>query len=624
MCGIAGIIDYSGTPIDHEVVERMTNALAHRGPDGFGYYRGTHAVVGHRRLSIIDLDGGAQPIGNEDDSIQVVFNGEIYNYIELRNELVALGHVFKTRSDTEVIVHAYEQWDTDCFNRFNGMFALAIVDTRKRKVLLARDHLGIKPLYFAKIGTQLVFASEIKSLLAHPGSRRALDVGSLADLFTFRYVPSPNTLLQGVRKLPPGHWMAVSEQGETPARFWQTVPKHRHGEKEEDLVAEYQALLESAVELQLRSDVPLGLFLSSGVDSGVLLALMSARSSLPVEAFTIDFEEGGATNEADAAARVAKRFGANHHSMRVTAADYASYFDRYMMDIEEPVGHESAPAFYFVSKLARERVKVALTGQGADEPWAGYGRYVGVKLSTLYSRLPAFATQAIAGLTKRLPLRSERIRRGVVSIGERDTLLRFVKIYSFFNDEMKAQLYKDELKQKLDEMDHLPANCLRALHGDVAHLDPLSQILYLDTRTNLPDDLLMVGDKTSMANSLELRVPLLDVRLIELIESLPPGLKLSGVTGKYLHKKALLKWLPREDVYRRKIGFANPIGKWFRTSLRPLVDECLLSSSSRISEYFDQRFVQNIVEQDRQGRENFTRHIYLLLSLELWHRAFIK
>ena len=602
----------------------MTDSIGHRGPDGVGYFVHNEVGLGHRRLSIIDVEGGAQPIGNEDGTVQVVFNGEIYNFIELRKELLSFGHVFKTRSDTEVIVHAYEQWGMDFVNRLNGMFAFALFDLANKKLLLARDHLGIKPLYYTTVGSQFLFASEIKSLMQHPKFRREVDREALAQLFTFRYVPSPKSLMKDVFKLPPGHLMVVSRRGVEVHRFWTQVPCLRVGAKEGDLIEEYQELLEDVVRMQLRSDVPLGLFLSSGIDSGVLLALMSSRSERPVEAFTIDFEDGQETNESSDAARVARRFGANHHCMHVTSDDYASYFDRYMRDIEEPVGHEAAPAFYFLSKLASGNVKVALTGQGADEPWAGYGRYVGVKLSTMYSRLPTALTQALAAIILRMPLPSERLKRGVVALGERDLLTRFVKIYSFFSGEMKAQLYKDALRSDLLAAPNAPADAIRHLQQQVAHLDPLSQILYIDTRTNLPDDLLMVGDKTSMANSIEVRVPFLDRRLVEFIESLPPGLKLRGMTGKYLHKKALLKWLPNEDVYRPKKGFANPIAKWLRTSMRPLIEDCLLSRDSMIASYFDQAFIRRIVDADRQGRENFTRQIYLLLSLELWHRSFLR
>ena len=613
----------SGRAVDPAILRRMTGEVAHRGPDGAGEFVEREAGLGHRRLSIIDVEGGAQPISNEDDSLQLVFNGEIYNYVELRKELLALGHRFKTRSDTEVILHAYEQWGVDSLDRLNGMFAFALWDRRQRSMLVARDHLGIKPLYYTTVGTCFLFASEIKSLMQHPGFEREVDIESLSELFTFRCVPSPKTLIQGVFKLAPGHLMQVSATGTWIQRFWNSTPHRRAERGEPELVGQYQELLEDAVRLQMRSDVPLGLFLSSGIDSGVLLALMSQHACGPVQAFTIDFEQGQKTNESSDAKAIARRYGADHHCHTVTAADYLSYFERYMGDIEEPVAHEAAPAFYFVSQLASRHVKVALTGQGADEPWAGYHRYRGVKLSALYSRLPPYISRQVARIVGATPLPMERLKRGVVALGERDLLTRFVKIYSFFSAEMKADLYKGALKDWFDSDPFRPRAAISQLQSEVCHLDPLSQMLYIDTRTSLPDDLLMVGDKTSMANSLEVRVPFLDRRLVEFIESLPPDLKLKGMTGKYLHKKALLKWLPRGDVYRRKKGFDNPISKWLKTNMRSLVDDCLLSSHSMISRYFDQRQVKRLLELDRSGKENHTRQIYLLLSLELWHRSFM-
>ena len=316
----------------------MTDSIGHRGPDGVGYFVHNEVGLGHRRLSIIDVEGGAQPIGNEDGTVQVVFNGEIYNFIELRKELLSFGHVFKTRSDTEVIVHAYEQWGMDFVNRLNGMFAFALFDLSKKKLLLARDHLGIKPLYYTTVGSQFLFASEIKSLMQHPKFRREVDREALAQLFTFRYVPSPKSLMKDVFKLPPGHLMVVSGRGVEVHRFWTQVPCLRVGAKEGDLIEEYQELLEDVVRMQLRSDVPLGLFLSSGIDSGVLLALMSSRSERPVEAFTIDFEDGQETNESSDAARVARRFGVKYINV-AKVAEFAREMDQhtlYLFDVRSP------------------------------------------------------------------------------------------------------------------------------------------------------------------------------------------------------------------------------------------------------------------------------------------------
>jgi asparagine synthase (glutamine-hydrolysing) len=625
MCGVCGMFDASGRGVDRGLLEAMTSSLAHRGPDGCGAYADATVGLGHRRLSIIDLEGGSQPIANEDGRLQVVFNGEIYNFVELRAELEACGHRFRTRSDTEVIVHAYEEWGTGCVGRFNGMFALALWDSCARELFLARDHLGVKPLYYThtRAGTRFLFASEIKALLQDPACPREVDTQALGELFTFRYVPSPRTLFRGIRKLPPGHWMTVSDRGTTIERFWTTRPRaETAARREEDLVDEYRALLEDAVRLQLRSDVPVGLFLSSGIDSGVLLALMSQFGSGPVRTFTIGFEGGEGTSEVDDARTLARRFGADHDFMIVTPEDYVAYYERYLWDLEEPVGNETAAAFYFVSRITSRSVKVAFTGQGADEPWAGYHRHLGAKLSAYYSRMPAPITRGIARVVSGVPGRLERVKRSAVALGEPDVLTRLAKTYSFFSDDMKRQLYGESLGRELAAGDH-PREALRRLQCDVADLDPLSQMLYIDTRANLPDDLLMVGDKMSMANSLEARVPLLDYRLIEFVERLPPSLKLRRLTGKYLHKRAVEKWLPREVVWRRKKGFANPIEHWFRHRMRGFVEDCLLARDSAVGRYFDQAYIRRVLDADRGGREQFRRHIYLLLSFELWHRRFM-
>lgn len=623
MCGICGIFDRSGNPIDSALLERMTKILNHRGPDGEGYFLHKEIGLGHRRLSIIDVEGGTQPIFNEDETLQIVFNGEIYNFIELRNELKSFSHQFRTLSDTEVIVHAYEQWGADCLKHFNGMFSFAIWDKNKHELFLARDHLGIKPLYYSLVGNQLIFGSEIKALLQVPGCPREIDIDALADLFTFRYVPSPKTLFKGIFKLPPGHLLKATKNNIQINRYWNSVPRLRKDWREQELIEEYQVLLEDAVRLQMRSDVPLGLFLSSGVDSGALLAIMSNYSAGPVQTATIGFEGGEKTNEVEDAKKMANLFGAEHYSQMLSFEDYSLYFNRYMEDLEEPVAHEPAPAFYFLAQLTSGRVKVALSGQGADEPWAGYHRYIGVKLSTVYSRLPHFVTQRLAPSIAQVPLPMERLKRGIASLSEPDIVTRFAKIYSFFSADMKAQLYKGVLKERFEAAPYGVMETLRRLQLDVRDLDPLSQMLYIDTRTNLPDDLLMVADKTSMANSLEVRVPFLDYRLIEFIEGLPSALKLKGMTGKYLHKKALTKWLPNEVVYRKKKGFAHPVADWLRTSMSPLVEDCLLGSNSSIAHYFDQDCMRQLVKRHQEGKEQYMRHIYLLVSLELWHRNFL-
>jgi asparagine synthase (glutamine-hydrolysing) len=623
MCGICGIFDFKGAPVERELLERMNDQIRHRGPDGDGFFVCGPVGLANRRLSIIDLAGGGQPQSNEDNSIQVVFNGEIYNFIELREELIKKGHLFKTRSDTEVIVHGYEEWGVDCTNRFNGIFAFAVWDSNRRRLLLARDHLGVKPLYYARVGNRLIFGSEIKALLAEKACPREVDLEALSQLFTLRYVPSPKTLFRGIEKLPPAHRMIVDSAGTKVERYWLKQPEIRTSINEGALTEEYQALVEDAVRLQMRSDVPVGLFLSSGIDSGALLAIMSKLTNQAVQTFTIGFENGEKTNETDDARALAKMFGADHNELVLGHQDYEKYFERYLRDIEEPVGNETAAAFYFVSKITSQKVKVALTGQGADEPWAGYDRYLGVKLSQYYSRLPQFLTKGVLSKVGEHFIKHEKGKRALTSLHEKDILSRLVNVYSFFSPHMKGRLFKPWVKEHVSSNGVEAKRALRGLQAEVQDLDPVTQILYMDTRTNLPDDLLMVGDKTSMANSLEARVPFLDYRLVEFIETLPPNLKLKGFKGKYLHKKAVEKWLPKEIIHRKKKGFANPIDLWLRTSMRGFIGQRLLRDDAAVNHYFDQSFIRELVEKHEGGQAEYLRQIYLLLSFELWHQEFI-
>jgi asparagine synthase (glutamine-hydrolysing) len=623
MCGICGIFDFSGAPIDRQLLRAMSDRIRHRGPDGEGHFVCDGVGLGSRRLSIIDLEHGGQPQSNEDGTIYVVFNGEIYNFVELREELIKKGHRFQTASDTEVIVHGYEEWGEECPRYFNGMFAFAIWDSVQRTLMLARDHLGVKPLYYVRVGDRLLFASEIKALLTERGCPREVDMQALAQLFTLRYVVSPSTLFRGIQKLPPAHRMIIDKNGCRVERFWTWRPEPRTVVNEASLIEEYQALVEESVRLQMRSDVPVGLFLSSGVDSGCLLALMSKISNQPVRTFTIGFEDGEAQNETGDARELAKMFGAEHSELMIGAADYERYYERYLWDLEEPVGNETAAAFHFVSHMTSKQVKVALTGQGADEPWGGYTRYLGIKLSELYSHLPQALTRGLLAKLGERWIKHEQLKRGLSALHEKDVLTRVVNVYSFFSPAMKARLFQPWVKDIISTNGVEAKDALRDLQEGVQSLDPLSQMLYLDTRTNLPDDLLMVGDKTSMASSLEVRVPFLDYRMIEFIETLPPHLKINGIKGKYLHKKALEKWLPDSVVYRKKKGFANPVDKWLRTSMRKFVSECLLSETSAVNKYFDRDYIQELVTKHEQNQEQHTRHIYLLLSFELWHQQFI-
>jgi asparagine synthase (glutamine-hydrolysing) len=429
-------------------------------------------------------------------------------------------------------------------------------------------------------------------------------------------------MFKNIMKLPPGHLMTMKDQTVSIRRFWNWVPEIRNGMDMADLVEEYQFLMEDAIRLQLRSDVPVGLYLSSGIDSGAILAIMRQFISGPIYTFTVGFEGGEKSNETDDARCMAQKYGTFHSEMIVGPGDYEKYYDRYLLDLEEPVGNETAAAFYFVSKLAAEKVKVALTGQGADEPWAGYHRYIGVKLSEIYSRSPAGVTQTLATLAGMLP-RNARLKRGVLSLAEPDLLTRFAKIYSFYSDEMKRNLFQDWVRDELAKNPREAKDALWSLQSDVKDMDPLTQMLYIDTRASLPDDLLMVNDKTSMANSVESRVPFLDYRLVEFIESVPSTLKLKGFQGKYLHKKAVEKWLPRDVVYRKKKGFDNPIDDWLRGRMKNYVTDHLLAADTAVSRYFNVSYIERLFGLHESKAEDYMRHIYLLVSFELWHRQFI-
>jgi asparagine synthase (glutamine-hydrolysing) len=405
--------------------------------------------------------------------------------------------------------------------------------------------------------------------------------------------------------------------------YWTWTAKVREHCNESDLIEKYQDLVEDAVRLQVRSDVPVGLFLSSGVDSASLLSMMRRHNNGSIHTFTLGFEGGEASNETADARRLALRYGSDHTEMIVGAGDYQAYYHRYLMDLEEPVGNETAAAFYFVSRMASDKVKVALTGQGADEPWAGYPRYVGAALSSAYSRMPRALTDNLLRPLILRTVKGERWRRAVGSLSEPDMLSRFVKIYSFYSTDMKSHLFRPWL------LDHISTNGVEAekalfsLQQNVKDLDPVNQMTSIDTRANLPDDLLMVADKTSMANSLEARVPFLDRRLVEFAESLPSHLKLRHLKGKYLHKKAAEKWVPNDVVYRKKKGFANPVDEWLRQQMKCFVGDCLLSEHSAAARYFDRGYMKSLVDDHESGRQNHLRHIYLLISFELWHRQFL-
>ena len=618
MCGICGIYHYaSDAPVPRRLVESMAASIRHRGPDDDGFHVDGPIGLGFRRLSIIDLETGHQPIPNEDESRWVILNGEIYNYRELRRQLEAAGHRFRTRSDTETIVHGHEEWGADVTSHLNGIFGFAVWDAPRRALLLARDHLGVKPLYWYDDGRRLLFGSEIKAILQDESVPRAVDEEALAIFLALGYVPSPRTLFRGIHKLPPGHRLRVDAAGARLERFWRTVPRIQEI-PEAEAVEEYARRFRLAVERQMVSDVPVGSLLSGGVDSAMVTAVMREVASGPVMTFSVGFEAEGDWNELEDAAESARLLGTEHHELRIGIRHYLDYFPESLWHLEEPVLSQSTFAFYFLTKLARENVKVVLTGQGADEPLAGYDRYRGEKLSR---RLGWLAGSPVSQrLVAALP-RAEKLRRAAGALGERDPLRRFAQIHALFRPEDLQQLLQPELAVRIARTD--TTTPIRTWQQDVVHLDGLSQLLYIDTRMSLPDDLLMYGDKLAMANSLEARVPILDYELVEFVETLPPGLKLRGMTGKYVHKLAARRWLPEGVIRRRKRGFDTPVDLWFQGELDGFVRETLLAGSSACRDYFDLGAVERMLAEHRERRRDHRRRIFALLSFELWHRRFL-
>ena len=623
MCGIAGVYNYRDwEPVDRTLCGHMIRAVAHRGPDDDGSYFCDKAglALGHRRLSIIDLAAGHQPMSNEDATVWVAFNGEIYNFQPLRRELQSCGHTFQTRSDTETIVHAYEQWGITSFSRLNGMFAFALWDEQKRTLILARDPFGIKPLYYWNNGRTLVFGSEVKSILHHPDVERAVDPQALSDYLTLTYVPSPRTAFAAINKLPPGYVLICTPEGAGVRRFYQKPPLLHSGRSEQDVLEELRSRLVSAVKRQMVADVPIGAMLSGGVDSSMLASIMTELAGGPIETFTVGFEGDFKSNELEAARASASRIGSHHHDIVVSVDDYVKLLPHSVWHLEEPVATDSTLPFYMVCQLAREHVKVVLTGQGADEPFAGYPRHLGERYGSLYRALPTPVQRGIIKpLIESLP-RNEPLKRAVRSLEVVDPLERMIRVYSTIDPSLKRQLLRGDVLQGCDGLHEI----VQSWQSDVAHLDGLSQMLYVDARLSLADNLLMYGDKMSMAVSLEARVPYLDLELMEFVESIPPALKIRGRTQKYLLKKAAAKWISRDVIYRKKIGFATPLDGWFQKELRNMVEERLLCPGSACRTYLEPEIILQMLDDHQRKRQNHKRALFSLLTFEVWHEQFIK
>jgi asparagine synthase (glutamine-hydrolysing) len=616
MCGIAGILGGVGRPVRLEEVRSMCAALVHRGPDDEGIYLDDGVGLGMRRLSIIDLETGRQPVRNEDGTIWAVLNGEIYNYQELRRDLEGRGHVFKTSSDTETVVHLYEEHGTDCVVRMRGMFALALWDQSRRRLLLARDRLGIKPLHYAEAGGRLVFASELKAILSVPAIERRLGWPAVGHLLTSLTTPIDATIVEGVRKLEPGHRLiATPEGGLRIERYWDLRFEPDRRLTEADCAARLRDLVHESVRLHLASDVPLGAFLSGGVDSSAVVATMARLQGRPVKTFSIGFAEGD-FDELPHARRVAERFGTEHHEL-VLRPDAIGVLDDLVWHLDEPFGDPSAIPTYMVSKLAAEQVTVVLTGDGGDELFAGYDKYAVEGRERRCDLLPEIARGALGRLSALLPdgVRGRNLLRHLALGGDR----RYLDAATLFRGEDQARLLLPAARERMAGED--PWRRQSALLAEAGgHWRSALQLL--DLKTYLPLDILTKVDRMSMAHSLEARVPFLDHRLVEFAATIPPELALRRGVRKRVLKRAFEGILPREILGRRKQGFAVPLGRWFRGRLDGFARDLLLSESSRRRGILNPAYVGDLLDRQRAGAA-LDWHLWTLISLELWCRTFL-
>ena len=621
MCGICGQYNFTDNrPASKATVRAMARAISHRGPDDEGFHFSGGLGLGFRRLSIIDLSGGHQPMSDPSESVWVAFNGEIYNFPELRAELQGFGHVFRTRSDTEVIVHGYKQWGTNVLKRLNGMFGLAIWDEPRKKLVLARDPAGIKLVYYRVEGGSVVFGSEIRAVLAALPQRPAVDTTALNLFLRYRYTPSPLTLYEGIRKLAPGE-MAVFENGNHHVQRWYDHLPDRRGGSQSDAEAAEQLLdiYKRALKRHLLSDVPVGLLLSGGIDSGLLLGLMNLYGK-DWHTYTVGYgKDAYKDDELTDAAETARLFSARHSQVELSRESFERSLPKIVSVLEEPIAASSIVPMYYVCERARRDVKVALVGQGPDELFAGYNRHLGVQYGAHWRRAPAWLRKAIEAGIGRLP-RNETLKRGVYSLNVESRMKRYQNVFSLLPGDEVDSLFRDGLLP--DGAGDRILQCWRPLEAEMEGSDELGGFQVLELRSSLPDELLMYADKLSMAHGLEARVPYLDKEVIEFAQGLPAAFKVRRGQRKWLHRRVCEQFLPPQILGRKKRGFAvNVVDGWFHGSMNSKLAGYLLDGSSLMFEYLEPSAVKRLLEEHRSGQRDNHKVLFSLVVLEEWLRA---
>lgn len=631
MCGITGAVwSQPASAIDEATLQRMADSLRHRGPDDRHTYHDMHrdgegretgVAMGFRRLSIIDLEGARQPMANEDGSVWLVFNGEIYNYRDLRRRLEGAGHRYATDGDGEAILHLYEDLGTECFKQLNGMFAIALWDAKRSQLVLARDRLGKKPLYYTIQGDRLLFASELKAFAEVPGWKPSIDPTAIDEFLTYQYIPHPRTIWKGVHKLEPGHF-AVYKRGEIKVEsYWDLDLSQEIPITPADAIERLRELLTDSVGLRLQSDVPLGAFLSGGIDSSLIVALAQRQRSSPIRTFSIGFPEKD-FDETGYAAEVAKFVGTDHTRFEVSP-DGVQIIDKLVWHYDEPFGDSSAIPTWYLSELTKTQVTVALSGDGGDELFAGYDRYRALWLSRMIQRaIPLHLVPGIS-LVQKLPDSSRQrsiIRRGkrfLEALGQ-DTAKRYLNWLQIFPETLRAELYNDSFLSRLPDSD--PFEFLNKAWKRSGGRDVVTKASLSDLVTYLPCDLMTKVDIASMAHGLEVRQPMLDYRLVEFAASLPVAMKFRGKKGKLILQEAFGDMVPASVWKRKKMGFGVPIGAWFRGPLKPMVHDLLLTDSSRINEFFRADVVARLVSEHETMKQNHAYRLWNLLFLEKWLR----